>query len=232
MGHAKKDRDAEVSLMKIYRRVILSLTLTSLVLAHAGTNERTASVAANDSTPCPKLGSLIRRLRSSSQKTRDRAKNEVLVLGKQSPNSRQCVISTMRKIFAKVIRQHSNGLMFAVRSPRSYRQWSEVTDTLGTMKATEALDLLIDNLDYNNGTTTLGVGHFPAARATVAFGDEAIPGLLRALKNGSVTKKYLAAFTLREIGGDKAKQALVRAISEEKDVQTSADLNNLLQNWK
>ncbi len=137
----------------------------------------------------------------------------------------------MREIFAKVIRQHSNGLMFAVRSPRSYRQWSEVTDILGTMKATEALDLLIDNLDYNNGMTTLGVGHFPAARATVAFGDEAIPGLVRALKSGSVTKKYLAAFTLREIGGSSARQALARAAGEEKDIQTSTYWNNLLENW-
>ena len=68
-------------------------------------------------------------------------------MAEQSASSRQCIISAMLGLANRVTTEQPNGFMLAVKSPRSYEQWLELTEILGVMKAAEALDLLIDNLD-------------------------------------------------------------------------------------
>ena len=218
--------------MKLCVVLILSIVLPSLIGLPTCSSERASSMTKNDARPCLDVKPLLHRLGSPNKNTREDAKKEILGLTEQSASSRQCIISAMIGLANKVTTEQPNGFMLAVKSPRSYEQWLELTEILGAMKAAEALDLLIDNLDFNDGKTNLGIRHYPAAIAMARLGDQAIPGLTKILKRGSLSKKYLAAYTLCSIGGVKAKQALEKAASDEKDTDIVSYFRNGLQYWR
>jgi HEAT repeat protein len=96
---------------------------------------------------------------------------------------------------------------------------------LKELKATEALDLLIANIDLNDGYPS-SLDDFPAFVAIVKIGEPAIPKLQLVLSNSSdpVTRKF-AAFAIAYIGGSEAKNALTSALSRE----TDPCVKNLLQ---
>jgi hypothetical protein len=137
----------------------------------------------------------------------------------------------MLRIFLAATAHPQGGFMLAMKSPGRYAQWREATDILGTIKATEAMDSLIDNMAFNDGRTSYGIGHYPATQAIVKFGPQAIPKLEEALRRKSPDIRTMAVQALHAIGGDKARSILEATLKTEKDEVVATTLRNTLIGW-
>lgn len=97
--------------------------------------------------------------------------------------------------------------------------WVHGASLLADLKATEALDLLIANIDFTNGWSTKISDHYtPALVAILKIGQPAIPKLQIALTKDSVPyRRQFAAFAIAYIGGREARRALESALPRETD---------------
>ena len=97
--------------------------------------------------------------------------------------------------------------------------WVNGASLLADLKATEALDLLIANIDFTDGwSASISESHFPALAAILRIGQPAIPKLQVVLSNAPEShKRKFAAFCIAYIGGGQAKTALKNAMSTETD---------------
>jgi hypothetical protein len=95
--------------------------------------------------------------------------------------------------------------------------WHYGTKLLGELKAVEALDLLIANLDRDDGTP-FPFDHHPALVTVIDMGEISLPKLQQVLKETSdpATKRY-AVFCIALIGGDNAQKILKEALGSESD---------------
>ncbi len=105
--------------------------------------------------------------------------------------------------------------------------WQNAASMLADLKATEALDLLIANIDFTDGwSIKISDYHTPALVAILEIGRPAIPKLQIALTNDSVlSRRYFAAYALAYIGGGQARRALESALP----VETDPCLKNFIQ---
>jgi hypothetical protein len=97
--------------------------------------------------------------------------------------------------------------------------WQSGAGLLADLKAVEALDLLIANIDLTDGwSSTISQYHTPVLIAILKIGAPAIPKLHIFLKNVSVPyKRNFAAFCIAYIGGAEARKALLDALPGETD---------------
>ena len=97
--------------------------------------------------------------------------------------------------------------------------WLHGASLLADLKATEALDLLIANIDFTDGwSASIKESHFPALIAILRIGQPAIPKLQIVLTNDSEShRRKFAAFCIAYIGGREAKMALKSALPRETD---------------
>lgn len=103
--------------------------------------------------------------------------------------------------------------------------WTSVAAIFGTLKAVEALDLLIGCLDCNSGEASSSAGAYPALRAAIRIGPDAVPKLSAALFSSPDPHiREFAARALSTIGGKDAKAALERASLTEKDQAVTANI--------
>lgn len=172
------------------------------------------------------MDSLIRHLRSENQGERDDAKQGILTLADKSEQARQGVIDELIKLATA-----PGGSAELMASRERFLEWKEATDILGVLKATEAVDTLIQCLDCDIGVSGLGPGRYPAAIAIIRIGDEAIPKLASALAEKPTGIKFMAAQALYSIGGEKAKEILEEASRRERDRQTADMIKSLLRDW-
>jgi HEAT repeat protein len=168
----------------------------------------------------------VRDLGSNNSNERSAAKEALLNLSTRSAATRDVVI----KQLLKIIKLPDKGAEF-VKSPARYSEWREAVDVLGLMRATEAIDDLVDCLDCNNGVAGLAVDRFPATVSIIKIGGAAIPKLSEAIQDRRPFTRHLAAMALSQIGGDKAKSELEKASAKEKDRDVSFTMRNLLKNW-
>jgi len=172
------------------------------------------------------MDSLIRALRFDEKHKRDTAKREILAISNKSQTARNYVIKELLKI-ASV----QNGRAELVSSSGRYYEWSEAVDILGTIKVPEALDVLIECLDCNDGAFGFSPNYFPAAVATIKIGEQSIPKLGQALGKDRRGIRYVAAQALYAIGGDKAKETLEKAMRKETDQDMASAMRDMLNNW-
>ncbi len=125
----------------------------------------------------------------------------------------------------------SDGAGELVRSQERFQEWSEATDILGRIKATEALDTLIGCLDCNDGRFGLSLGRFPAALAVLRFGEMSIPKLSAALRHKNPMVRHKAAEVLYAMGGDTAKQEVKKALPNERVPWIAQAMKNMLGTW-
>jgi len=120
----------------------------------------------------------------------------------------QALISTMAQATNPTTNQYENFFL-----------WLHGGSLLGNLKATEALDLLIANIDFTDGwSASISESHFPALAAILRIGQPAIPKLQVVLSNAPEShKRKFAAFCIAYIGGGQAKTALKNAMSTETD---------------
>lgn len=101
----------------------------------------------------------------------------------------------------------------------NYFLWLNGASLLADLRATEALDLLIANIDISDGwSTSISQSNLPALVAVLKIGPPAIPKLQILLSNDPVPyRRKFAAFAIAYIGGSQARRALTSALSGESD---------------
>lgn len=132
----------------------------------------------------------------------------------------QALISTMAQATNPTTNQYENFFL-----------WLHGASLLADLKSTEALDLLIANIDFTDGwSASISESHFPALAAILRIGRPAIPKLQAVLSNDAKShRRKFAAFCIAYIGGSKAKTALESAMSSETDPCTKDFLKVSLQ---
>jgi HEAT repeat protein len=150
---------------------------------------------------------LVAELGSSDRTRRSTAKKRLLVVAATSDEARTAVIMALIAVLQGARRE---------QDPVPSTTWYAAADLVGRLKASEAIDVLIEHLDYNDGTVGLSLGHFPAMRAVVQIGNPTVPGLVTALSQGRRLVRINAARSLGLIGGAPARQALEDALKVER----------------
>jgi hypothetical protein len=120
----------------------------------------------------------------------------------------QALISAMEQATNSEANQYKNFFL-----------WQHGASLLSDLKATEALDLLIANIDITDGwSASISQSNFPALAAILKIGSPAIAKLQLVLSNDSnpVRRKF-AAFAIAYIGGSQARRALTKALPGETD---------------
>lgn len=120
----------------------------------------------------------------------------------------KALISTMAEATDPTANQYENFFL-----------WLHGASVLADLKSTEALDLLIANIDFTDGwSASISESHFPALAAILRIGSTAIPKLQVVLSNDPKShRRKFAAFCIAYIGGSQAKTALKSAMSSETD---------------
>lgn len=94
--------------------------------------------------------------------------------------------------------------------------WRCAADVLGELRAAEAIDVLVRNLDYE-GLVTRCSSSAPLMKAVIKIGELSIPKLAEALSGHNEIIRYRAGQALGEIGGEQGKAALEHALRSEKN---------------
>lgn len=158
-----------------------------------------------------RISSAVKKLASPLRDAElDQVKGVLLDNAKRSPKCRRQVIAALMKAMDEP------GLDL-LRRQGSYDTWTYGAEILGELKADEALDLLIANLNSTDGLS-INMNHFPAVGGVIAMGPMAIPKLADALRHNRdrYTRKH-AIFCIGSIGGRRAKRALNQAVPFESD---------------
>ena len=96
--------------------------------------------------------------------------------------------------------------------------WARGSGILGKLKAVEALDLLIDHLDLDDGLFSASMIHQPVVPAVQSMGEVAIPKLSFAVKyHPKRDIRLAAALCLVDINGPQARRELISALDSETD---------------
>jgi HEAT repeat protein len=219
------------------KHLIILLAMAGVSLTScAGSSASSKALLAADGTAHPTDGNnqadsvqvdtRIRNLKSDDKDEREIAKKEIIELSEKSPAYRQHVIKALMEIVTL-----SGGREELIRNPTRFLVWKESVDILGTIKATEAIDLLVDCLDCNSGASGLGPGRYPATVSVIKIGEEAVPKLAAALEGQSAGLRYMAVQALYSIGGDSARKALEKASLRERNKQLAYVIKSCLQDW-
>lgn len=99
-----------------------------------------------------------------------------------------------------------------------FNLWSEGAELLGDLKASEAIDFLIEHLDFAGGGFSTTMSHRPAVKAVKRIGPSAIPKLAEVLRqHHSPRLRMDSVYCLSSIGGPSAVQALKEALPLQTD---------------
>lgn len=203
--------------------LLLWLTATLLSCSSAGSTQPTAQDRQMESA---QMDMWIRKLRSHDMSERHEAKNEILTSSNKSVDSRKYAIKELLKL-AKL----QSGCIEVLTSNERFFEWEIAVDILGTLKAAEAIDVLIENLDCSKATT-LSPTAYPATKAIMRIGSEAVPKLSEALTRKPVRVRFMAVQALYGIGGDEAKAALSKRAETETDEVVARMIKDALQDWE
>jgi HEAT repeat protein len=211
---------------------ILAFIVAILVTFFTAPDRSGTRIAVQEnSSDCSRIASIIQRLRSPNDAVRAHAKKVILSLSSRSESSRQCAIQNLLSIAAFPTTRSDKALALFLTDSELYFQWMEAVDILGEMRATEAIDTLIDCLNCNDGRFSLGLGHFPAALSLIKFGDQAVPKLEAALREKQHANRYRTVLTLAAIGGEKVKSILSETLKTETDRSVIDAIKNIMLSW-
>jgi len=171
-------------------------------------------------------------LSSADRTTAVQAKSLLLQYAKESPTCRS-------EIIAALIKAMDKPRLNLVTDRRSYILWSNGSAMLGELKAVEALDLLIEHLDLNDGEFGASLAHQPAVLGVRLMGNLALSKLIFALQYNSNRNIRLAAvLCLDAIREEEAMNAMKHALNSESDscvrrlIQISIELSEINMNSK
>lgn len=152
-----------------------------------------------------------KKLSSEDWVEADQARKILLKYSNESPVCRTKIIKML------IHSMNKRELNFVV-DRRSYFLWLNGSTLLGELQAVDAIDLLIDHLDLNDGDFSASMVHQPAVRGIIAMGAASVPRLTVALQhNPNRNIRLAAALCLKDIGGPSATDALKQALTSESD---------------
>jgi len=109
-----------------------------------------------------------------------------------------------------------------LRDQATFHFWSIAASILGSLKAVEALDFLINHSYLSDGLFSTSMRHQPAVRAIIAMGSVAVPKLNDALRHDKNREiRLTVALCLVSIGGPEATESLKQALLTESDACVS-----------
>lgn len=118
--------------------------------------------------------------------------DSLLRIANQTPESRSEVIEALLQILEDPQSREGN--------PIAYR-WTTAVEALGELRATEAIDILIKNLDQTGqNDEVISKNYRPVAQSIATIGEPAIPQLIGALSHSNEVIRFEAASTLASIG--------------------------------
>jgi HEAT repeat protein len=168
------------------------------------------SVALNYTAPCPSNSRLsyIQKL-SYDNPEAAQAANKLTDEAAHSRECRDAVINDLIQALNHADLQNDASAFFL---------WARGSGILGELKAVEALDLLIDHLDVNDGLFSASMVHQPVVPAVEKMGEVAVPKLGFALKHHPKRDiRLAAALCLAAIDGSEALHELNSALDSETD---------------
>jgi len=99
-----------------------------------------------------------------------------------------------------------------------FHVWRAGADTLGNLKAIEAIDFLVAHLDFSSGVYSTMMSQQPALHAVTAIGESAIPKLSDVLRQHPDWRMRMdAVYCISGIGGPSGERALKEALPSESD---------------
>ena len=108
--------------------------------------------------------------------------------------------------------------------------WMAAVKVLGKLRATEALDVLVDHLDRTGQNGFLMSIHIrPVYSALVNMGEPAVPKLIEALSHPKRDVRMEAAWVLFSINKDQAKTALELSCQNEKDEEVTRRFKSVIE---
>jgi HEAT repeat protein len=195
-------------------RIVPVVLLLAAGFALRGSAEATSRVSCHinpQQASRATIAQMIEKLRSSDPKVRAVAKDNLQSEARRSLERKGEIVQSLIEL---------------LQSPKTAAgTWYDTAELLGDLKATEAINTLVEHLDYNDGIVGLSSAHVPAARALVSIGQPAVPALVKALSHRRASVRANAALALGEIGGKQAFQALERASKTE----TNAEVRSYIQ---
>lgn len=201
----------------------LNCSRTNINLIKPSNLTEKTSEATDDSE---KLKLLLEKFRSENKNEQEQAQKNILALSNKSVSFRNLAVQEMLKIV------NSQKQSTIVCRNNCYQEWRLAVETLGMMEATEAIDSLVERLDYNDGSFGLSLSWFPAAKSVVRIGSPAIPKLTEIFSDPENELRCdLAVQVLYIIGNDEAKLALQKILDKKINSHQKAEIKRLLRNW-
>jgi len=141
-----------------------------------------------------------------------KAHDSLLAKAKTSPECRTQIVEALIRALEQASKDNMN-------QNEKFFLWQSGAGLLAELRATEALDLLITNINLTDGwSASLSEYHVPALAAILKFGVPAIPKLQTVLsKDSDPSKRIFAALAIASIGGSQARMALTSALPSETD---------------
>lgn len=201
--------------------------------------ERSLKVFLTDPDPNDRIMGLIQRLRrvmtkdpgtgaltimSPSLEDQQQVPGELLKIAGESAESRAQVIDRMIDVVYDLSAKEEYPLATA---------WMRAVDILGELRATEAVDVLVNNLDHTGQTGIIMSIHIhPPRKALVRIGEPAVPRLVEALAHPNRRIRTEAAWVLYSIDRGRAKEAVEAAAEKETDDEIKQSFKFVLNRIK
>ena len=179
--------------------IMTALLLSTIICFQVSTGSQRNLVTKHDHTS--EIADLLRRLhpidgqdsvKAPGLETLQAVELRLTYIAEQSPEGRAQVIKALIKV---------------VDDPEAKREWPIAhrwilaVDLLGYLRATEAIDALVANLDHTGENGIMSSIHFaPVNRALDNIGKPAVPQLIQALGSDQEEIRFQAALTLARIG--------------------------------
>lgn len=132
-------------------------------------------------------------LESPSLETQQRVLDTLLIIASKSEECRRQVVEAAVNVMSDPEAKEESSIA---------HRWLTAVYVLGELRATEAIDILVKNLDQTGQNGVIMSLHFhPVATALAKTGEPAIPRLIEALADENIDIRRQAASTLATIGG-------------------------------
>jgi hypothetical protein len=193
--------------------VILVSSLVWLDIHTADAHSLPKRIQFADGTQCLQASELSETLTTLKKQSGEDVGTVSRVLLSKARTSSSCRIQVVQAL----IRAMDQASKDASNQNEKIFLWENGASLLTELRATEALDLLIENIGITDGLS-ISISHYPALGAILKIGQPAIPKLQIALnKESEPYRRKFAAFAIAYIGGSQARRALANVLPSETD---------------
>jgi hypothetical protein len=143
-------------------------------------------------------------------------KEQLLKFAKQSDKNKTEVTKVLIEESVRICNEKVDDL-FSNVSRSNFNKLRSMSNILADLKSIEALDILIDCSEYRDFLGGFSSRHYATQPAILSYKESAMPTLMRKMSKSTSEIKCNIANTLAEIGGDEAKDFLIKTKADEKD---------------